>query len=251
MFGHAVGQPARHDHGKQRAVGDGDECDGAEDPVRNPDPRRGDDGQQRTRRLGQLARRQSSGAGNPHQNVDDARGDERPEQCHRVDRARLADLLGDVRRRLEADKRVVSDDRPAEDRERGHRTVGELVDAADIAAATAEHHRDRDDHSEQPALLLGQTLAHIACVAILQEHTPTPMSVWPRLQRAIASRIVVEQAKGFVHERLDVPVPAAFALLREYALERGDHLTAVARRLINEPAARPAILDRMSRISLT
>jgi transcriptional regulator with GAF, ATPase, and Fis domain len=100
-------------------------------------------------------------------------------------------------------------------------------------------------------LLLGQTLAHIACVAILQEHAPTPMSVWPRLQRALASRVVVEQAKGFVHERLDVPVPAAFALLRGYAFEQGDHLTAVARRLINEPAARPAMLDMMSRISLT
>jgi transcriptional regulator with GAF, ATPase, and Fis domain len=100
-------------------------------------------------------------------------------------------------------------------------------------------------------LLLGQTLAHIACVAILQEHAPTPASVLPRLQRALASRIVVEQAKGFVHERLDVPVPAAFALLRGYAREQGDHLTAVARRLISEPAARPAILEAMTRISLT
>ena len=79
-------------------------------------------------------------------------------------------------------------------------------------------------------------------------HAPTPASVLPRLQRALASRIVVEQAKGFVHERLDVPVPAAFALLRGYAREQGDHLTAVARRLISEPAARPAILEAMTRI---
>src|ERR1700751_5480542 len=33
-------------------------------------------------------------------------------------------------------------------------------------------------------LLLGQTLTHIACVAILQEHPPTPSTVMPRLRSA-------------------------------------------------------------------
>ncbi len=39
VLGHAVGEPARHDHGQQRAVGDGDERDGAEQPVRDADAR--------------------------------------------------------------------------------------------------------------------------------------------------------------------------------------------------------------------
>jgi GAF domain-containing protein len=98
-------------------------------------------------------------------------------------------------------------------------------------------------------LLLGQTLAHIACVAILQERAPTPESVLPRLNAALASRVVVEQAKGFVHERLDVSLADAFGLLRSYARQHGDHLTAVARRLVHEPLARPAILDAMTHLS--
>ena len=49
-------------------------------------------------------------------------------------------------------------------------------------------------------LLVGQTLAHVACVAILQEHPPTPATVLPQLRSALTSRIVVEQAKGFLRE---------------------------------------------------
>jgi hypothetical protein len=95
-------------------------------------------------------------------------------------------------------------------------------------------------------VLVAQSLAHIACVAILQEHAPTASAVVPRLRTALAARLVVEQAKGFLRERLDVPVEAAFALLRRYARSRGDHLTAVARRLIDQPDSRPAILEGMA-----
>lgn len=94
--------------------------------------------------------------------------------------------------------------------------------------------------------LLGQTLAHIACVAILQEHAPTPETVLPRLRTALASRIVVEQAKGFIHERLDVSMALAFRLLRVYARNRGEHLSAVARRLISDAQAREDILAGMT-----
>jgi hypothetical protein len=97
-------------------------------------------------------------------------------------------------------------------------------------------------------LLVAQTLAHIACVAILQEHAPTPATVLPRLPTALTSRIVVDQAKGFLSQRLDVSVDDAFTLLRRYARTHGDHLTKVSRRLITEPEARPAILAAMSRI---
>ena len=39
-------------------------------------------------------------------------------------------------------------------------------------------------------LLVGQTLAHIACVAILQEHPPTPSTVIPQLRSALTHRVV-------------------------------------------------------------
>jgi hypothetical protein len=95
-------------------------------------------------------------------------------------------------------------------------------------------------------LLVAQSLAHIACVAILQEHPPTASAVLPRLRTALAARLVVEQAKGFLRERLNVSVEDAFALLRRYARSHDDHLSDVARRLIGEPDCRPAILGAMT-----
>lgn len=94
-------------------------------------------------------------------------------------------------------------------------------------------------------LLVAQTLAHIACVAILQEHPPTPATVLPHLRTALISRVVVEQAEGYLHERLDVSVEDAFTMLRHYARTHDDHLTEVSRRLISDPAARQHILAAM------
>jgi hypothetical protein len=98
-------------------------------------------------------------------------------------------------------------------------------------------------------LLVGQTLAHIACVAILQEHPPTPATVLPRLRSALTDRIVVEQAKGFLSARLDVSVDEAFSLLRGYARAHRDHLTDVARRLMAEKDSRPAVLAAMTELT--
>jgi GAF domain-containing protein len=91
-------------------------------------------------------------------------------------------------------------------------------------------------------LLVAQTLAHIACVAILQEHPHTPATVIPHLRAALISRVVVEQAKGYVRERLNVSVEDAFMLLRRHARTNGDHLTEVACRLITDPEGRALIL---------
>jgi GAF domain/ANTAR domain len=98
-------------------------------------------------------------------------------------------------------------------------------------------------------LLLAQTLAHVACVAILQEHPPTPSTVIPQLRSALTHRIVVEQAKGFLRERFDIPVEEAFSLLRRYARTHGDHLTDVARQLMADPSSRPALLKRMTQLA--
>jgi hypothetical protein len=94
--------------------------------------------------------------------------------------------------------------------------------------------------------LVAQTLAHIACVAILQEHAPTPSTVMPQLRSALASRVIVEQAKGCVREILDVPVEEAFTLLRSYARTNREHLTDVARRLLTDRQARPVLIAAIS-----
>jgi hypothetical protein len=90
--------------------------------------------------------------------------------------------------------------------------------------------------------LVAQTLAHIACVAILQEHAPTPSTVNPRLRSALTNRVVVEQAKGFLREVLDVSVEEAFTVLREFSRARGEHLTDVARTLMTDRHSRPALV---------
>jgi hypothetical protein len=98
-------------------------------------------------------------------------------------------------------------------------------------------------------LLVAQTLAHVACVAILQEHPPTPSTVIPQLRSALTHRVVVEQAKGFLRERFDISVEEAFSLLRRYARTHGDHLTDVARQLMADPSSRPALLKRMTQLA--
>ena len=95
-------------------------------------------------------------------------------------------------------------------------------------------------------LLVGQTLAHIASVAILQEHPPTPWTVMPQLRSALTSRVLVEQAKGFLRESLDVSVGQAFQLLRNYSRTNGEHLTDVARRLMTDRRSRPVLVAAIS-----
>ena len=94
-------------------------------------------------------------------------------------------------------------------------------------------------------LLLAQALAHVACVAILSERTAGPDDFGPQLRTLLAGRIVIEQAKGFLHERLTVSVEDAFGLLRGYARTYGEHMTAVAQRLLTARDDRAVILNRM------
>ena len=95
-------------------------------------------------------------------------------------------------------------------------------------------------------LLVGQTLTHIACVALLQENAPTPASVMPQLRSALTSRVIVEQAKGFLREMLGVSVEEAFHLLRTYARDSGEHLTDVARRLVTDRYTRPMLVAALA-----
>lgn len=98
-------------------------------------------------------------------------------------------------------------------------------------------------------LLVAQTLAHIACVALLRENAPTPSTVMPHLRSALTSRVIVEQAKGLLHELLDVSVEEAFTLMRTYARASGEHLTEVARRLMIDRYSRLLILTELAEFS--
>jgi hypothetical protein len=119
------------------------------------------------------------------------------------------------------------------------RAAGSVVGALGLFGAHTGALTDAD-------LLVGQTLAHIASVAILQEHPPTRYTVMPQLRNALTSRVLVEQAKGFLRETLDVSVEDAFTLLRSYARADGEHLTDIARRLMTDRHSRPVLLAALS-----
>ena len=107
----------------------------------------------------------------------------------------------------------------------------------------------RTGELDEADLLVGQTLAHIACVAILQEHPPTPLTVMPQLRSALTGRVVVEQAKGLLREMLDVSVEEAFSLLRSYARDSGEHLTDVSRRLMSDRYSRPMLVAALAELA--
>lgn len=94
-------------------------------------------------------------------------------------------------------------------------------------------------------LLVGRSLAHVASVAIVQEHPPTSDAVLPHLRSALISRVVVEQAKGLLRQSLGISVGDAFTLLRDYARSSGTHVSELARRLMSEPESRPALITAL------
>jgi GAF domain/ANTAR domain len=98
-------------------------------------------------------------------------------------------------------------------------------------------------------LLVAQTLTHIACVALLQEHPPTPSSVVPRLRSALTSCVLIEQAKGFIRETLDVSIEEAFQLLRAYARAKRQRLTDVAATLMTDRSSRPVLLAELAELA--
>jgi GAF domain-containing protein len=79
-----------------------------------------------------------------------------------------------------------------------------------------------------------QAFADIATIAILtHRHMADAVVVNDQLSVALESRIVIEQAKGIVAERGQVPVDKAFALLRSHARNNNRRLEDVAHAVID------------------
>ena len=82
-------------------------------------------------------------------------------------------------------------------------------------------------------LALGQALADIATIGILQERTIRRSEVVnEQLQTALNNRTVIEQAKGVVAERAGLAMDAAFERLRRYARSNNRKISDVARGLV-------------------
>jgi GAF domain-containing protein len=85
----------------------------------------------------------------------------------------------------------------------------------------------------EPDLSLGQAMADIAAIALLQERTVRESrGVIAGLQGALNSRVVIEQAKGMLAESSHIGVDAAFVRLRTHARDHNRRLSDVAREVI-------------------
>ena len=79
-----------------------------------------------------------------------------------------------------------------------------------------------------------QALADVATIGILQERAVrSAVIAQEQLQRALNSRVVIEQAKGVVAYRRGVPMDEAFDLIRRYARENRLGLSSVAEQIVD------------------
>jgi hypothetical protein len=78
-------------------------------------------------------------------------------------------------------------------------------------------------------ITLGQALADAATIGIVHQRALARQEVvTEQLQTALNSRILIEQAKGFLSHSIEIGVDEAFALMRSYARANNRRLTDVA-----------------------
>jgi GAF domain-containing protein len=93
-----------------------------------------------------------------------------------------------------------------------------------------------------------QALADVATIAILQHRAAQQaQDLNEQLSGALNSRIVIEQAKGVVAERVGVDMEQAFSLLRAYSRNHNRRLGDVARDVIDKKLPTGALDSRRTR----
>lgn len=81
-------------------------------------------------------------------------------------------------------------------------------------------------------------MAGVATIGPLQERSiRCSETAAEQLQGALNSRIIIEQAKGKLPERLSIDMHLAFRLLRDYARNSNQRLTDVARNFVDSATA--------------
>lgn len=97
---------------------------------------------------------------------------------------------------------------------------------------------------------IAQALADLVTFAILQSsalHEATDRA--GHLERALRSRVLIEQAKGVISERLAIDIGDAFAVLRDYSRNANQHITEVARHVVERELAAEVVLEGARRPS--
>ncbi|MEV0724346.1 GAF and ANTAR domain-containing protein [Micromonospora purpureochromogenes] len=87
---------------------------------------------------------------------------------------------------------------------------------------------------DEGKLRIGQALADVATIGLLQQRAIHRRDILAeQLQTALNSRVLIEQAKGVLAERLQVDVGEAFALLRDGARSRNRRLSELSQAIID------------------
>jgi GAF domain-containing protein len=106
------------------------------------------------------------------------------------------------------------------------RLRGQVIGALNLFSVRPAALPDEDER-------VAQAFADIATIAILQEwQFREQVRVAEQLQIALESRVVIEQAKGVIAERLGVDVEIAFAKLRKAARDHNRRLSELAREVV-------------------
>ncbi len=100
-----------------------------------------------------------------------------------------------------------------------------------------------DDSLDEEGRVIAQALADIATIGILQQRSLHRTSLLAEnLQHALNTRVVVEQAKGVLAERGNLPMGETFARLRSYARSNNLKLSDVAHAVVHPPQIADAVL---------
>ncbi|HEX3926026.1 MAG TPA: GAF and ANTAR domain-containing protein [Streptosporangiaceae bacterium] len=97
---------------------------------------------------------------------------------------------------------------------------------------------------------VGQAMADVATISLLHERNMRRSDTLnEQLQTALNSRVIIEQAKGKLAERLGLDMSQAFSLLRDHARARNLRLSDLAQAFVDgsEPLTGPAADARVRR----
>ncbi|MDQ2838697.1 MAG: GAF and ANTAR domain-containing protein [Actinomycetota bacterium] len=98
-------------------------------------------------------------------------------------------------------------------------------------------------------LHLAQSLAHVAAIAIAQ-HGQTRRDVLPVMQAAVASRGLLELAKGVLAEVHNIDMDEAFDRLRDHARRHDERLSDLARLVVSgQPELRQPLLAELGQMT--
>jgi transcriptional regulator with GAF, ATPase, and Fis domain len=101
-------------------------------------------------------------------------------------------------------------------------------------------HPDALDEDDR---VIAKALADVATIGILQQRSIHRTSILAEnLQRALNTRIVVEQAKGILAERGNLPMHETFDALRSYARGHNLKLSDLAHAVVHPPHMADAVL---------